>query len=170
MLNLFLWNFKVFSLVIYIVADEEHITPGSIITFAVTLRLQPSGAMKWKGKDSTGESGSSDKEEMNETSKRWINALAVPDGNSITVANQVHCSFLPVVSKHPVFWVVLGNPHANRVAVTPMKAAGLEIGGTAKTVRTQFQAPPKAGTYPLLMFIKSDSFVGIDVRAELNVQ
>jgi len=36
--------------------------------------------------------------------------------------------------------------------------------------KLQLQAPPKAGTYQLDIFVKSDSYIGMDLRAVAKVR
>ena len=80
--------------------------------------------------------------------------------------------------KRPAFWVLLGDMRTNKPLVTPSRVLNIpwlraeEAGKTSesKTIRIQFQAPPKPGEYPFTLWVKSDSYVGTDARGEVKAR
>ncbi|KAI9221154.1 hypothetical protein BC828DRAFT_405175, partial [Blastocladiella britannica] len=68
--------------------------------------------------------------------------------------------------KRPGWWVFIGNLGANRV-ITPLRVSDLE---DRKTLKLQFQAPGQPGTYPFSVFIKSDHWVGADMRLDVQMK
>ncbi|KAL1918321.1 uncharacterized protein VTP21DRAFT_2981 [Calcarisporiella thermophila] len=79
----------------------------------------------------------------------------------------VHAPYFPGVKK-PYWWVLLGDAKNDQLVAPPMKFT--DIGPTPRTVRLQFQAPPRAGTFALTLLVKSDCVVGADVKKELKLQ
>ena len=68
--------------------------------------------------------------------------------------------------KKPYWWIYLGDPKVNRIIVPPQKVTDIV---TKKTIKIQFPGPPKAGTYTFSYFVRSDSFVGTDLRQDIKL-
>ncbi|KAI7817695.1 Sec63 Brl domain-containing protein, partial [Gamsiella multidivaricata] len=148
------------------VAGDNIITPGSLCTFILKVRaVSPGEAVE---------------EEPAKTVKADVDALFEgevdseedEDGNikpkkeSKTLAPSVHAPYFPG-EKKPFWWIVLGDHKNNRIVVQPTKTT--DITSTPKTIRIQFQAPPRAGQYSFNMFIKSDSVLGSDVLQDMTL-
>jgi translocation protein SEC63 len=172
------------------VAGDNILTVGAIVTFV--LKLQNGAVVgvesaKTNGKvDEHGEHVDEDddealdavdaiiegKKEIKESNER-INAAHAPyfPGVSFT-----YFCFPPVYSvsnrsfhqqeKKPYWWVYLGDPKVNRIIVPPQKITDVV---TKKTIKIQFPGPPKAGTYTFSYYVRSDSFVGTDIRQDIKL-
>ncbi|KAJ3048824.1 secretory subunit [Rhizophlyctis rosea] len=144
------------------VLGEPAIIPEAIVTLTVKLSLiAPEDLEKEKGTPSL-QQKDNDPEDAEEVKKEWWAGTAgkAPDA---------HAPFYPA-DKKPTWWVLMGDIRQNRL-ITAGKTADLAPGKDA-TVRLQFQAPPRPGSWDFQIFIKSDSFVGCDGMTEvkLNVQ
>lgn len=90
-----------------------------------------------------------------------VAATAVPDT----------LSFAPYFPSPPknTFWLSMADNKQDRVIVGPMPVQ--DIGEKLRTFKIPFQAPPTAGLYTFQVYIKSDTYLGMDkvYHMELNV-
>ncbi|KAI8361337.1 Sec63 Brl domain-containing protein [Mortierella sp. GBAus27b] len=136
------------------VAGDNIITPGSLCTFILKVRAS--------AKDSAddlfeGEVDSDEDEDGNLKTKKEPTVVVPP----------VHAPYFPG-DKKPFWWIVLGDRKNNRIVVSPTKVT--DIGPTPKTIRIQFQSPPRPGEYSFYLFIKSDSILGSDAVEEMHLK
>lgn len=61
---------------------------------------------------------------------------------------------------------MLGDLRNGRMLANPSKVTDL---ADETTMKFQFQGPPEEGKFSFNLFIKSDSYLGLDLREELNV-
>jgi translocation protein SEC63 len=79
-----------------------------------------------------------------------------------------HAPYFPTQTT-PVWWVMLGDRAANRL-ICLGKISNLGPPGTGeKSVRLQFQAPPKAGQWEFQVYVKCDSVIGCDAAMDLKM-
>ncbi|KAJ3035523.1 secretory subunit [Rhizophlyctis rosea] len=141
------------------VLGEPAIIPDSIVTLTVKLSLiAPEDLEKEKGQGPL-EQNDNDPEDAEEPKKEWWAGSAgkVPD---------VHAPFYPA-EKKPSWWVMMGDIRQNRL-ITAGKTNDLSPGNDA-TVRLQFQAPPRPGSWQFQIFVKSDSYLGCDGMTEVKL-
>ncbi|KAK3828562.1 MAG: Sec63 Brl domain-containing protein, partial [Benniella sp.] len=150
------------------VAGDNIITPGSLCTFILKIQTIFPGE-------------NADVEEEEESKKSDADALFEgevdseedEDGNikpkkeSTTLVPPAHAPYFPG-DKKPYWWIVLGDHKNNRIVVAPAKVT--DISSTSRTIRIQFQAPPRPGEYSFNLFVKSDSIVGADVVKQMTLK
>ncbi|KAF9584575.1 secretory subunit [Lunasporangiospora selenospora] len=149
------------------VAGDNIITPGSLCTFILKVRASLPG-------------DPDDEEDEPLTDKDAVNALFEDvdseedeDGNikpkkadkSQPLSPPVHAPFFPG-DKKPFWWIMLGDHKNNRIVVSPTKVSDIT---RSKTIRIQFQSPPRPGQYSFQLFIKSDSNLGADVEQDMTL-
>ena len=61
----------------------------------------------------------------------------------------------------------MGDHKNNRIVVAPTKIA--DVTSKPKTIRVQFQSPPRPGQYSFNLFIKSDSILGADILQDMTL-
>ncbi|ORZ36855.1 Sec63 Brl domain-domain-containing protein [Catenaria anguillulae PL171] len=166
------------------VIGEPNITPGSLVTCILKVRLAPISismdelkkeydakkAAKADGANNKGTDQDVDEDEED------VDALGLDgegDGGRGTAATaklapQVKFSHSPrfPADKRPGWWVFIGNLGANRV-INATRVGDLQ---DRKTIKVQFQAPGQPGVYPFSVFIKSDHWVGADMRLDVQMK
>ncbi|KAH8555826.1 Sec63 Brl domain-containing protein [Umbelopsis sp. PMI_123] len=150
------------------VAGDNILTVGAIVTFV--LKLQ-NGAVV--GVESAKTNGKVDEhgEHVDEDDDEALDAVdAIIEGKkeikeSNERINAAHAPYFPG-EKKPYWWVYLGDPKVNRIIVPPQKITDVV---TKKTIKIQFPGPPKAGTYTFSYYVRSDSFVGTDIRQDIKL-
>ncbi|KAJ3128168.1 secretory subunit [Nowakowskiella sp. JEL0407] len=130
----------------FYVPNDPAITPSSLVTLRVKLGLRHVTEKPVKEDPKQDENENEDEEEKLE----WWNPK--PKANVLA-----HAPYFPE-TKTPVWWVLLGDKRSNRL----IHLGNVKDLETEKMVKLQFQAPPKPGTVELQLFIKSDSYIGID--------
>lgn len=147
------------------VAGDNIITPGSLCTFILKVSAVAPG-------DPIVEEEKSDKSAVDALFEGEVDSEEDEDGNvkpkkeSKNEAPAVHSPYFPG-DKKPFWWIVLGDHKNNRIVVAPTKVT--DITSAKKTVRIQFQAPPRAGQYSFNLFIKADSVLGSDIQQDLTL-
>ncbi|KAF9021961.1 secretory subunit [Haplosporangium bisporale] len=147
------------------VAGDNIITPGSLCTFILKVSAVAPG-------DQVEEEIKSDKSAVDALFEGEVDSEEDEDGNvkpkkeSKNEAPVVHSPYFPG-EKKPFWWIVLGDHKNNRIVVAPTKVTDITSG--KKTVRIQFQSPPRPGQYSFNLFIKSDSVVGSDIQQDLTL-
>lgn len=69
----------------------------------------------------------------------------------------------------PNYYLLVGDHKLNRVFVQPIKFS--DVGYTKiRTMRTSFQAPQGAGLYTFQAYVVSDSYIGTDVQASMQLR
>ncbi|KAF9438192.1 secretory subunit [Entomortierella beljakovae] len=150
------------------VAGDDIITPGSLCTFILKVcAVTPGDPI-----DEGFESSKSAKDDVNALFEGEVDSEEDEDGNIKTkkqakvTAPATHAPYFPG-EKKPYWWVVLGDHKNNRIVVAPTKVT--DITSTPKTIRIQFQAPPRPGQYYFNLFVKSDSILGSDVTKDMTL-
>ncbi|KAG0204315.1 secretory subunit [Mortierella sp. GBA30] len=148
------------------VAGDNIITPGSLCTFILKVRaVSP-------GDEVEEEPVKSAKDDVDALFEGEVDSEEDEDGNikpkkeSKIAAPAVHAPYFPG-DKKPYWWIVLGDHKNDRIVVSPTKVT--DITSTPKTIRIQFQSPPRAGQYSFNLFIKSDSMVGADILEDMTL-
>lgn len=185
------WPFLEIPQAILKVIGDDVITPGSIVTFMVKLRLVTVGdALERAGKTQAQREAEAKEngEEVDPTvlDSKAADALLLKTDKKLNEeieakqaarkANPTARTYpTPVMhaprlelGKRPFFWVIFGDINSNSIIAPPAKITG--VGREGKYVRFQFQAPPRPGTYLFNIFVKSDSFLGLDLRAEMRLE
>ncbi|KAG0324408.1 secretory subunit [Dissophora globulifera] len=148
------------------VAGDNIITPGSLCTFILKVSAVSPGDPVVE------EESKSDKEGVDALFEGEVDSEEDEDGNikprkeSKAIAPSVHAPKFPG-EKKPYWWIVLGDQKNNRIVVAPTKVT--DVTSTPKTIRIQFQSPPRAGEYSFNLFIKSDSILGSDILQDMTL-
>ncbi|KAG0005159.1 secretory subunit, partial [Entomortierella chlamydospora] len=152
------------------VAGDNIITPGSLCTFILKVRAvtpgepdeeeESSKSAKKDGVDALFEGeGEVDSEEDEDGNIK-------PRKQPKASAPATHAPYFPG-DKKPFWWVVLGDHKNNRIVVAPTKIT--DVVSTPRTIRIQFQSPPRPGQYSFNLFIKSDSILGSDILQDMTL-
>lgn len=131
----------------YSVYGEPMILPGSLVTLSVKFRMLYNNVVPENATDEI-----MDPEEEKKL-KAWYNATDLPPA---------HAPYYPG-EKVPVVYVMLANAGIGRL-ICLQKTSGDEC-----TARLQFQAPPQAGSWTFQVYVKSDTFFGIDEHFDAQV-
>ncbi|CAG8540770.1 3214_t:CDS:2, partial [Ambispora leptoticha] len=168
------------------VAGDNIITPGSIVTFILKVRLMESKKQA-NGKNIHPPTSSSDDKgkisnSPNNNNKPAINGYHSSDtesGDDSSVEsllvkkkptmqnNWIHAPHFPL-DRRPYWYIFITNEKQDRLIDNPVRITGISNEG--RTVRIQFQAPPVVGVVSLSVFIKNDSYVGSDIRKEVKLE
>ncbi|KAJ3275055.1 secretory subunit [Terramyces sp. JEL0728] len=134
----------------YTVYGEPLIVPSSLVTFSVKFRCL-FGNETYKGDDHI-----LDPEEEKKQKQWWVSK---PVDESVA-----HAPYYPAIKK-PSFYVILANYSIGRLICIS------KVQGTQQdhTVRLQFQSPPEPGQWTFQVYIKSDTFYGIDHHFDLQL-
>lgn len=152
---------------------QEHITPGGLITCQVRLALEYPQVLS-KAADVVDETSDRDKTSLS-TEEEVQTFEFDEDGNLIedpakkgsldaTQLKPIYCPRFPHV-KRPYWWVSLVNRNHTNIVAAPIKVTDLV---ESKTVMLQLPAPPKPMPVSLLLVIKSDAVVGVDIVREVK--
>ena len=68
--------------------------------------------------------------------------------------------------KHVHWWLFIGSPFSNRI-ISAKRIPGIK---DRKTLKIQFAAPPQVGEYPFSVFLKSDTYLGSDMRMDVQMK
>ncbi|KAF8951104.1 secretory subunit [Entomortierella lignicola] len=148
------------------VAGDNIITPGSLCTFILKVRAVI------PGEPNDEETAKPAKDDVDALFEGDVDSEEDEDGNikprkqPKTTAPAVHAPYFPG-DKKPFWWIVLGDHKNNRIVVAPTKVT--DITSTPRTIRIQFQSPPRPGQYSFNLFIKSDSMLGSDILQDMNL-
>ncbi|CAG8601661.1 18742_t:CDS:10 [Dentiscutata erythropus] len=77
----------------------------------------------------------------------------------------VHAPYLSK-DKKPYWWIFMADDKRDRIIIEPTKITDIV---TTKTFKFQFPAPREPGLYTYIAYIKSDSYMGTDIRKELRL-
>lgn len=151
---------------------QEHITPSGLITCQVRLLLEYpriSNVVAEAAEEVTGKDKISGKEDEVQTFEfdEDGNLIDDPTKKSSTdgsLLKPIYCPRFPHV-KRPYWWVSLVNRNNTNIVAAPVKVTDLV---DTKTVILQLPAPPKPMPVSLLLVIKSDSIVGVDIVREVK--
>ncbi|KAI8923996.1 Sec63 Brl domain-containing protein [Entophlyctis helioformis] len=140
----------------YEVLGEPTITAGAIVNLGIKLRSL------YGGKEPVGDHLTDELDDPEEESKKsqwWV--------DKTEKIREPHAPYFPG-SRPPTYWVMLANQKEGHL-ICLGKVVGLD---TDKTIRLQFQAPPKAGTWVFQVIVKSDTYAGTDqtIDAKLVVE
>ncbi|CAG8545108.1 3927_t:CDS:10, partial [Cetraspora pellucida] len=69
-------------------------------------------------------------------------------------------------NKKPYWWIFMADDKRDKVMIEPIKITDIV---TTKTFKFQFAAPRDPGLYTYMAYIKSDSYVGTDIKKELRL-
>ncbi|KAF9924001.1 secretory subunit [Linnemannia zychae] len=149
------------------VAGDNIITPGSLCTFILKVSaISPGEEVEEEEKPTSTKSAVDVLFEGCEDSEEDEDGNIKPKKQDKTLAPPVHAPYFPG-EKKPFWWVVLGDHKNNRIVVTPTKIA--DVTSKPKTIRIQFQSPPRPGQYSFNLFIKSDSILGADIIQDMTL-
>jgi translocation protein SEC63 len=93
--------------------------------------------------------------------------MMTPDAKlkSTKPVGYVHAPHFPA-NKKPYWWVIFGDLRNNGMITSPEKVTN--ITGDVY-VKFQFQAPNRTGVFPFTVFVKSDSYMGLDVKRDVRL-
>ncbi|KAG0213313.1 secretory subunit [Mortierella sp. NVP41] len=150
------------------VAGDNIITPGSLCTFILKVSAVAPG-QEVEEEDNVVKSAKDDVDalfEGVEDSEEDEDGNIKPKKEDKTPAPAVHAPYFPS-EKKPFWWIVLGDHKNNRIVVAPTKIT--DVMSKPKTIRIQFQSPPRPGQYSFNLFIKSDSTLGADILQDMTL-
>ncbi|CAO3675952.1 unnamed protein product [Umbelopsis vinacea] len=150
------------------VAGDTILTVGAIVTFV--LKLQNGVVV---GVDQVKTNGKATEKEVlvEDEDDEALDAVDAIIGGKKEIKESeerigaAHAPYFPG-EKKPFWWIYLGDPKVNRIIVPPQKVTDIV---TKQTIRIQFPGPPKAGTYTFSYYVRSDSFIGTDLRQDIKL-
>lgn len=143
------------------VIGDPVVTPGSIVTFLVKIRSRPT-ALK-VDMDKTDKDDQEDALEDEDADRLMMLSEAKLKGDG--QVGYVHAPHYPA-NKKPYWWVIFGDIRNGGIISSPEKVTN--VAGDVH-VKFQFQAPPRTGIYPFQVYIKSDSYLGLDVKRDVKL-
>ncbi|GBB85041.1 hypothetical protein RclHR1_11610001 [Rhizophagus clarus] len=155
------------------VAGDAIITPGSIVTLIIKLRIVNSTSkakeIKINGVNEGDEKNGTldDEDEKGEYLDSEDELLFGGSKNKQTDEKNdfVHAPYLSR-DKIPYWWLFMADDKKDRIIIEPMKITNIV---TTRTIRCHFQAPHDPGLYSYVAYLKSDSYVGTDIRKDLRL-
>jgi len=150
------------------VAGDNILTVGAIVTFV--LKLQNGVVVDVEKVKTNGKAAAKEEIDEDDDDEALDAVDAIIDGKKQIKESEerigaAHAPYFPI-EKKPFWWIYLGDPKVNRIIVPPQKVTDIV---TKKTIRIQFPGPPKAGTYTFSYYVRSDSFIGTDLRQDIKL-
>ncbi|KAI9330878.1 Sec63 Brl domain-containing protein [Obelidium mucronatum] len=144
------------------VVGEEYITPGSIVTLAVTLEhITPEEAAREKQEGIIPIDVNPPPVSHEEVKPQWFEQTAAE-------LFPTHCPYFPN-EKNSAWWIMMGSPENNRLICLGKINNSGPPGSPPKTCKLQFQAPPQPGQWKFHVFVKNDSSMGCDLNIEMTL-
>jgi len=138
--------------------DEAAIAPGVFVTCFIKLRqIRYDDPETVEGEDVIDT-------EINEVEEKKQKMRTLFD-NATNPNDPVYAPYL-MMEKRPGWWLMMGNPQVNKSLTPPTKINDLS---GEKVLRFTFQTPPKVGTYPITLYVKSDCSLGFDIKQEVKL-
>ncbi|CAI2175526.1 11208_t:CDS:10, partial [Funneliformis geosporum] len=151
------------------VVGDKIITPGSIVTLIIKLRIVNS---KSKAEEIKMNGVSNDDDDDEEEKGSYLDSedeLLYGGNKNKQISNEkndfVHAPYLSR-DKKPYWWIFMADDKKDKIIIEPMKVTDIV---TTRTIKRQFQAPQEPGLYSFVAYIKSDSYVGTDIRKDLRL-
>ncbi|CAG8692463.1 7783_t:CDS:10, partial [Acaulospora morrowiae] len=151
------------------VAGDEVITVSSIVTLMIKVKIvdpsKPDDAVDKKSNDTK-----SDDENDDEKGNYIDSEDELLYGKKRKFVSQeksplVHAPYLSK-DKKPYWWIFMADEKKDRIVIEPIKVSDIT---TTRVFDFQFQAPREPGLYSYVVYIKSDSYVGADIRKEMKL-
>ncbi|KAL7750047.1 secretory subunit [Sorochytrium milnesiophthora] len=158
------------------VVGEESITPGALVTCTLRIRLvsllMPLAELNKEYEEKKRLKAEGKLKDEDDDDK--VDSLELEgEGDGVTMRRKADSDKLKLVhaprfpnAKRPFWWVFIGNVMNNRV-INASKVTDL---AEKKTIRIQFQAPQQQGVFPFSVFIKSDTWIGADMRLDIQMK
>jgi len=138
--------------------DEAAIAPGVFVTCFIKLRqIRYDDPETIEGEEVIDT-------EINEVEEKKQKMRTLFD-NATNPNDPVYAPYL-MMEKRPGWWLMMGNPQVNKSLTPPTKINDLS---DEKVLRFTFQTPPKVGTYPITLYVKSDCSLGFDIKQEVKL-
>ena len=142
-------------------------TPGSIVTFTVTLSIMGSGDSKSNSKAKAEiVSGSSNSLLILGDDEEKSYDYSIFKEQNTEPSPLAHAPYFPC-EKKPCWWIFIADEKLNAIIADPVKVSDIV---TSKTIKLMFQAPPQPNIYTYTAFIKCDSYIGTDLKKDLKVR
>jgi len=143
------------------VIGDPIVTPGSIVTFLVKIRARPTKQVV--DMEQADQDDMEDALDDSEADRLMMLSDAKLKGNG--QVGYVHAPHYPG-NKRPHWWVIFGDLRNNGMITSPEKVAN--VAGDVY-VKFQFQAPNRVGVFPFTVFVKSDTYLGLDVKRDVRL-
>jgi len=138
--------------------DEAAIAPGVIVTCFIKLRQIRYDQPETVEGEEIIDTEVDEVEEKKKKMRTLFDQATNPN-------DPVYAPYL-MMEKRPGWWIMMGNPQVNRSLTPPVKINDLV---DEKVIRFTFQTPPKTGTFPITIYVKSDCSLGFDVVQEVKL-
>jgi translocation protein SEC63 len=138
--------------------DEAAIAPGVFVTCFIKLRQ-----IRYDEPE-TVEGEEYIDTEINEVEEKKEKMRTLFD-KAVNPNDPIYAPYL-MMEKRPGWWLMMGNPQVNKSLTPPTKINDLV---DEKVLRFTFQAPPKTGTFPITLYVKSDCSLGFDIVQEVKL-
>lgn len=145
------------------VIDDAIITPNAIITCIIKLKLVTVEQFLSNTTETCTDVVETDASLVDDEDAHVKSFLSKASQSHLVPP--VYAPYFPD-DKRVNWWVIIGDLRNGRMLVNPSKVSDLV---DETTLKFQFQGPPEAGSFSFNLFIKSDSYLGIDLREELEL-
>ncbi|MBW0462774.1 hypothetical protein O181_002489 [Austropuccinia psidii MF-1] len=147
------------------VVGEKFVTPGCVIHFTMQIRLaKPNGEKPSIKKAEPIEQDLKGEEMgMDELLGRRKKGSDGEEKSALA-----HAPYATKDTKSGYFWLI-GDHKLNRIFMPPSRFTDLGY-NKVRILRTTFQAPSNPGLYTFQAYVKSDSYVGTDVQASMQLR
>lgn len=153
------------------VVGEKTVTPGSIVSFVVKLKLNLPGeddASPIVTGSIIDENSFVDTEDDEEQSIDELIGRRPASEEGITPTPYAHAPHFPR-NRKPTWHLFVGDHKLNRVFVQPHRFTDVGADQT-RTIRITFPAPPGPGLYTFQVYLMNDSFVGTDAQKDMRMR
>lgn len=153
------------------VVGEKTVTPGSIVSFVVKLKLNLPGRDQGTSVANGSiidENSFVDTEDDGEQSIDELIGRRPASEEGLTPTPFAHAPHFPR-NRKPTWHLFVGDHKLNRVFVQPTRFTDVGPDKT-RTVRVTFPAPPGPGLYTFQVYLMSDAFVGTDAQKDMRMK
>ena len=169
----------------FVTLGESKVIAGGLVTLIVRLQVKngtgalsptasPTTSDRIKFEDLAAAAGAAGKdfgEDALDDDDDYDNPMSAasriaPKGPKSNPNDSIYAPYLGTLDKKPFWWVILAEPRMNNFICAPVRLHDLV---TSKVAKMQFVAPSREGTYQFVLYVKSDSYIGVDLRQEVKV-
>ncbi|KAJ2162882.1 secretory subunit [Coemansia sp. RSA 552] len=153
--------------VLLTVVGDKVITPASIVTLVVKLRIAnaPAGKITPRAKDAKVADIEDIADEDTAAIESFVADYAKKGKQAKEQAPEAYCPHF-AGRKDSQWWLSFANYQSGKLVVPPIRISDLV---RERVVVVQFQAPPQKETYRFHLSVKSDSYIGSDVLQEVQM-
>ncbi|KAJ2370526.1 secretory subunit [Coemansia sp. Cherry 401B] len=152
--------------VLLTVVGDKAITPASIVTLIVKLRIANApNKIVPRGKGVAVADIEDIADDDTAAIENFVSDYAKREKETKQAAPEAYCPYF-AGRKDSQWWLSFANYQSGKLVVPPVRISDL---ASERVVVLQFQAPPQKETYRFHLSVKSDSYIGSDVMQEVQM-